>query len=51
MARFKIQFTRTITSSPEYEEVTATSRENARAIFYGNNPTFYVISVVELNVP
>jgi hypothetical protein len=51
MARFKIQFTRTITSSPEYDEVTATSRENAMTIFYGNNPTFYVISVVELNVP
>ena len=51
MARFKVKFTRTITSSPEIEELNATSRENAMTIFYGNNPTFYVISVVELNVP
>ena len=50
MALFKIQFTRTLTSLPEYEEVIATSKENARTIFYGNNPTFYVISVVELNM-
>ena len=45
MNTFKIQFTRTITNSPEYEEINATSRENARAIFYANNPTFYVITV------
>ena len=32
MIRFKIQFTRTITSSPEYDEVLATSRENAMTI-------------------
>lgn len=48
MTRFKIQFTRTTTSSPEYDEILATSRENAMTIFYANNPTFYVINVVEL---
>jgi hypothetical protein len=42
---FKIQFTRTITDSPEYEEINATSRENAMAIFYGRNPTFYIIKI------
>jgi len=46
-----VKFTRTIKSSPEIEEITATSRENAMTIFYGRNPTLYVISVVELNVP
>ena len=45
MNTFEIQFTRTITHSPEYEEINATSRENARAIFYGSNPTFYVITI------
>jgi len=44
MVRFKVKFT-------EIEEITATSRENAMTIFYGRNPTLYVISVVELNVP
>ncbi len=51
MARFKIQFTRSITSPPEYIEISAETREQARDIFYGNNPTFYIISVIELNVP
>ncbi len=51
MARFKIQFTRTITSQPEYDEIIATSRENAMTKFYGSNPTYFVISVVEINVP
>jgi len=50
MALFKIQFTRTITSSPEYDYVDATSRENAMNIFYGINPTFYVTSVVVFNM-
>lgn len=42
---YKIQYTRTITSSPEYAEITANSREEARDIFYGMNPTFFVTSV------
>jgi hypothetical protein len=46
MARlFKIQFTRTITSSPEYFEIMAESREQARDIFYGINPTYFVTAV------
>lgn len=49
MIPFKIQFTRTITSSPEYTVVLATSRENARSVFYANNPTFYVIYIIELS--
>ena len=47
MKNFKLKFTRTITSEPEIVELIATSRENARTRFYGMNPTFYVISVVE----
>jgi hypothetical protein len=47
MRTFKVKFTRSITSPPESVDVTATSRENAMTIFYGNNPTFYVISVTE----
>ena len=45
---FKLQFTRTITHGPEYEEITATSREHARTIFFRNNPTFYVIGVAKI---
>jgi hypothetical protein len=46
MARlFKIQFTRTITSPPEYFELMAESREQARDIFYSMNPTYFVTAV------
>ena len=50
MARlFKVQFTRSITSPPEYVEISAETREQARDIFYGMNPTYFVIAV--FNVP
>ena len=46
MARlFKVQFTRSITSPPEYIEISAETREQARDIFYGMNPTYFVTAV------
>jgi len=48
MNRYKVQFTRTITHDPEYAYVDADSREQARDLFLGNNPTYFVIYVKEL---
>jgi len=46
MARlFKIQFTRSTTSPPEYLGIMAETREQARDIFYGMNPTYFVTAV------
>ena len=46
MARlFKVQFTRSIASPPEYIEISAETREQARDIFYGMNPTYFVTAV------
>lgn len=42
---FKVQFTRSITSPPEYIEISAETREQARDIFYGMNPTYFVTAV------
>ena len=45
---FRVQFTRSITSSPEYAEICAASREQARDIFYGMYPTYFVTAVYEV---
>ena len=46
MARlFKVQYTRSITSPPEYAEINAETREQARDIFYSMNPTYFVTAV------
>ena len=46
MARlFKVQFTRSITSPPEYIEIIAETREQARDLFYSMNPAYFVIAV------
>jgi len=49
MTHYKIQYTRTLTSSPEYAVIAANSREEARNIFFGNNPTFFVIYVKNMD--
>ena len=47
MTEFIVKYTRTLTSGPETERVTAVSREAARDQIFNINPRYYVISVIE----
>ena len=42
MKQFKIQFTRSITSFPEYETIKAKNKTDAQNKFFSVNPTFFI---------
>ena len=46
---YKIQFTRAITSEPEYEYIYSENRTLAQTNFWHRNPTFFITSTIEID--
>lgn len=44
---FRLQITRTITSSPEWVEIMATSETEAQTKYYSMNPSHFIIWTVD----
>jgi len=45
---YKIQFTRTVQSMPESVNLYGKSKTEVQTKFWGMNPTFFIVSTVEL---
>ena len=48
MKKYKIQYTKTIHSKPEYMELTGTSKSKVQSKFWSVNPTFFITNTSEI---